>query len=129
MIRSGLDLVIRPDRKNIPVKAIAVDENSTIVIARLGWKNSGALSIANTQLNGSAAPTKPRPKRWFIEPACVKISSQLLDSGITPAPDTAKLVGTHNTFKATSPKANQIAPEDKKPELGFWVISSLSPLA
>ena len=58
-----------PERKKKPVKAIAVERNSTRVSARLGTKNSGTLRIARTQLNGSAAPTKPRPKLWFVEPA------------------------------------------------------------
>ena len=58
-----------PERKKKPVKAIAVERNSTRVSARLGAKNSGALRIASTQLKGSAAPTNPRPKLWFVDPA------------------------------------------------------------
>ena len=111
------------------MKAVAVDRNSKIVIERLGWKNSGALRIASTQPNGSAEPTKPRPRLWFIDPAWPKMSNQLLESGITPAPETAKLVGIQSAFRETSARANQTAPEDKKPEFGLWVASSLSPLA
>ena len=69
MIRIGLLLVMSPERKKKPVKAIAVAKNSIRVIARLGAKNSGALRIARTQLKGSAAPTNPSPRLWFVEPA------------------------------------------------------------